>query len=145
MDQYFNLDHTEYKALEEAMTAFKETVHTSVEGFYHKSIRVPIGKTSTLEFTGPAVKAPPVEKEGPLDRRKRERRSLSTRKAGGMRKAACDRRQTTWIYKREPERVDRRKGKRRIYEDPEDRHYRRKGPFRFDRRKKAVKVPDTWM
>lgn len=67
MDIYINLDHASYKALEKAMTEFKETVHTSVEGFYHKSIRLPVGD-ATFEFTGPAVKAPPVE-EGPLDRR----------------------------------------------------------------------------
>ena len=72
MDIYINLDHKSYKALEKAMREFKETVHTSVEGFYHKSIRLPVGD-ATFEFTGPAVKAPPVE-EGPLDRRKGERR-----------------------------------------------------------------------
>ena len=56
MDFYVNLDHKAYKALEAAMRAFKETTHTSVEGYYHKSIRIPVGD-SEFEFHGPAVKA----------------------------------------------------------------------------------------
>ena len=56
MDFYVNLTHAQYKALEAAMRAFEETTHTSVEGFYHKSIRVPVGD-ATFEFHGPAVKA----------------------------------------------------------------------------------------
>lgn len=95
MDIYINLNHASYKALEEAMREFEETVHTSVEGFYHKSIRLPVGD-ATFEFTGPAVKAPPVE--------------TGTSYSGS----------------------DRRKGERRLYYDPKDRHWRRK---RMDRRK----------
>jgi len=74
MDIYINLNHKSYKALEEAMKAFDETVHTSVEGFYHKSIRLPVGD-ATFEFTGPAVKAPPVDEH--VDRRVGERRNFN--------------------------------------------------------------------
>ena len=82
MDFYCNLDHTAYKAAEKAMCEFGETVHTSVEGFYHKSIRIPLGD-ATLEITGPAVKASPAGPKAWLDRRKdfAERR-IRTRKEG---------------------------------------------------------------
>jgi len=56
MDFYTNLTHAEYKIAEDDMRKCKETVHTSVEGFYHKSIRIRIGSI-TLELHGPAVKA----------------------------------------------------------------------------------------
>ncbi len=56
-DLYVHLNHEEYKAIEVAMRAFKETVHTTVSGFYHKSVRIPFGKENTIEFHGPAVKA----------------------------------------------------------------------------------------
>jgi hypothetical protein len=70
MDFYVNLTHTQYKVLEEAIRALVETTHTSVAGYYHKSICLPVGD-ATFEFHGPAVKA--AEPEGPkawLDRRK---------------------------------------------------------------------------
>ena len=41
--QYVHLDHESYKAMETAMREFKETTHTSTGGFYHKSIRFPVG------------------------------------------------------------------------------------------------------
>ena len=53
-NQYMQLTYEEYKTMEEAMRKFKETTHTSVTGFYHKSIRIPIGD-STIEFHGPLV------------------------------------------------------------------------------------------
>lgn len=53
---YVQMTHEEYKAMEAAMRAFKETTHTSVHGFYHKSVKIPIGAV-TVEFHGPIVKA----------------------------------------------------------------------------------------
>lgn len=53
---YTSLDYEEYKALEAAILAFKETTHKSTGGFYHKSIRLPIGD-NVIEFHGPLVKA----------------------------------------------------------------------------------------
>ena len=55
-DLYMRLDHREYKELEKACKEFKETVHATVTGFYHKSFRIPFGD-GTLEFHGPSVKA----------------------------------------------------------------------------------------
>ena len=55
-DIYINLDHADYKRLEADIHDFKETVHTSVDGFYHKSIRLNVGEI-VFEFHGPAVKA----------------------------------------------------------------------------------------
>jgi len=54
---YVQLSYEEYKSLEEAIHAFRETVHTTVTGFYHKSIRLPIGGGNLIEFHGPIVKA----------------------------------------------------------------------------------------
>lgn len=58
-DFYVRLDYREYKHLEEQLASFKalETVHTSVDGYYHKAFRLDIGKV-TFEFQGPAVKEP---------------------------------------------------------------------------------------
>lgn len=61
-DIYINLDHSDYKRLEANMRDFKETVHTSVDGFYHKSIRINVGEI-VFEFHGPAVKAGERPKE----------------------------------------------------------------------------------
>ena len=57
-DIYVQLTHKEYKALEAAIRTFDklETAHTTVDGYYHKSIRLPVGDT-TFEFHGPIVKA----------------------------------------------------------------------------------------
>ena len=56
MDMYIHLSYKEYKAAEKAMREFNETTHTTVTGFYHKSIRIPLGDSS-IEFHGPAVKS----------------------------------------------------------------------------------------
>jgi hypothetical protein len=53
--QYVHLDHESYKAMEKAMREFKETTHTSTGGFYHKSIRFPVGPGLMMEFHGPLV------------------------------------------------------------------------------------------
>ena len=55
-DIYARLTYDEFKALETACKEFRETVHKTVTGFYHKSIRLPIGDLS-MEFHGPIVKA----------------------------------------------------------------------------------------
>lgn len=55
--QYIQLQYEEYKELEEQMREFKETTHTSVEGFYHKSIRLRINPGLIMEFLGPLVLA----------------------------------------------------------------------------------------
>jgi len=53
--QYMHLDYEGYKALEEQCREFKETTHTSTGGFYHKSIRLRIGKDLIVEYHGPLV------------------------------------------------------------------------------------------
>lgn len=55
-NQYVQMTYEEYKAMETAMREFKETSHTTVTGFYHKSIRIPMGD-GTIEFHGPIVMA----------------------------------------------------------------------------------------
>ena len=56
-DMYFNLDYIEYKEVEAAMREFAETAHGEDTEWYHKSIRIPVGKDLTIEFHGPNVKA----------------------------------------------------------------------------------------
>lgn len=55
-DLYVRLSYQEYKVLEAAIQTLKETVHTSTGGYYHKSMRLPVGDT-WMEFHGPIVKA----------------------------------------------------------------------------------------
>ena len=57
MDVYLRLSYDEYKAVERQMREVKESVHTSVDGYYHKSIRIQVGEGLLLEFHGPIVKA----------------------------------------------------------------------------------------
>ncbi len=54
---YTSLTYEEYKELEEQLRLFKETVHTSTGGFYHKAIRLKVNDDLTIEFHGPIVKA----------------------------------------------------------------------------------------
>lgn len=58
-DIYLRLDYRTYKALEDQMKRYPEceTVHTSVDGYYHKAIRLDVGGL-VFEFQGPAVKEP---------------------------------------------------------------------------------------
>jgi hypothetical protein len=58
-DVYLRLDYRQYKAVEDQLRKWDEieTSHTSVDGFYHKALRLDIGDI-TLEIQGPAVKAP---------------------------------------------------------------------------------------
>ena len=57
-DIYVRLTYDQYKAFEAALKKFEEleTAHTSTEGFYHKSFRLPVGDIS-LEVHGPIVKS----------------------------------------------------------------------------------------
>ena len=48
--------HEDYKEMEAQMKAFKETTHTTVSGFYHKSIRIKVAGDLTIELHGPLVK-----------------------------------------------------------------------------------------
>jgi hypothetical protein len=58
-DVYARLDYRQYKHLEEQLRNWQniETSHTTVDGYYHKALRIDIG-TLTLEIQGPAVKEP---------------------------------------------------------------------------------------
>jgi hypothetical protein len=52
---YTHLTYEDYKALEQQMKEFKETTHTTVSGFHHKSIRVKVNPDLIWEFHGPQV------------------------------------------------------------------------------------------
>lgn len=52
---YLHLTYDEYKELEKQMRAFKESSHKTEGGFYHKSIRLAITDSLTMEFHGPLV------------------------------------------------------------------------------------------
>jgi hypothetical protein len=52
---YVHLDYEGYKDLEEQGRAWRETTHKSTGGFYHKSIRLKVGKDLIIEFHGPLV------------------------------------------------------------------------------------------
>ena len=54
---YIQLDYEAYKSFEEQTKDFNETVHTTTGGFYHKSLRLRLGKDTMLEFHGPLVEA----------------------------------------------------------------------------------------
>jgi hypothetical protein len=58
-DFYVRLDYRQYKHLEDQLRHWEEieTTHTSVDGFYHKALRVEVGDV-TFEFQGPVVKEP---------------------------------------------------------------------------------------
>ena len=56
---YVQLGYDEYKEVENQLRDFAsiETSHSTVEGYYHKALRIKIG-TSLFEIQGPLVKAP---------------------------------------------------------------------------------------
>ena len=58
-DFYTQLTYDEYKNLEQQIQNYRqhETVHTTVEGYYHKAFRLKVGSV-LFEFQGPVVKAP---------------------------------------------------------------------------------------
>lgn len=53
--QYIHLSYEAYKALERQCREWKETTHTTVTGFHHKSIRLNIDGNLIMEFHGPLV------------------------------------------------------------------------------------------
>lgn len=59
-DMYMRLTYEQYKNLEKQLRAWEalETTHRTVEGAYHKSLRLEITDTLILEFQGPLVKPP---------------------------------------------------------------------------------------
>lgn len=66
---YIRLTHKQYKDVEEQLSSFKllETIHTSVEGFYHKAFRLRVGDV-IFELMGPTVPKPsPPEEEGEIE------------------------------------------------------------------------------
>ena len=52
---YIHLQYEEYKSLQRQMAEYEETTHTTVTGFYHKSIRLVINPDLIIEFHGPNV------------------------------------------------------------------------------------------
>ena len=52
---YTQLTYEDYKNLEAQMKAFKETTHTTVTGFHHKSIRIKINDNLIHEYHGAMV------------------------------------------------------------------------------------------
>jgi len=52
---YLHLKYEDYKRAEEQMRAFRETVHKTTGGFYHKSIRLTLADDLVLEIHGPLV------------------------------------------------------------------------------------------
>jgi len=62
-DLYMRLGYDDYKRLEEQLRNWKtvETTHSTVEGGYHKALRIRVTKDLLFEFQGPLVK-PPLEK-----------------------------------------------------------------------------------
>lgn len=65
-DIYMNLNYDDYKSLEEQLRnwAERETAHTTVDGFYHKSLSFRVAGIR-FEFHGPNVKA--AEPIGPIE------------------------------------------------------------------------------
>jgi hypothetical protein len=56
------LNYEDYKLLEEQMLRVDEleTTHRTVDGGYHKAIRLQLGGDTIFEFQGPLIK-PPLE------------------------------------------------------------------------------------
>jgi len=65
---YLRLTYSEYKELERQLQNWQEieTSHVSVDGFYHKALRLEIGST-LFEIQGPTVKSPLVYDGGIID------------------------------------------------------------------------------
>lgn len=64
-DLYLRLTYEDYKAVEDQMRRVDEieTSHRTVDGGYHKAIRIKIGGDMIIEFQGPLIK-PPLEGPG---------------------------------------------------------------------------------
>jgi len=59
-DLYMRLTYEQYKNLEDQLRRFSEieTTHSTVNGGYHKALRLQVTDTLIIEFMGPLVKAP---------------------------------------------------------------------------------------
>ena len=59
-DLYMRLNYEQYKALEDQLDRWEEieTTHKTVDGGYHKALRLKVTDTLIIEFMGPLVKAP---------------------------------------------------------------------------------------
>ena len=64
---YLQLNHEDYKKIEKQMTEFKETVHNTTTGFYHKSIRIRVNAATVMEYHGPIVRAAEEHQEDAND------------------------------------------------------------------------------
>ncbi len=60
---YLQLSHENYKGIEKQMMEFKETVHKTATGFYHKSIRIRVDENTVMEYHGPIVRAAEEQQE----------------------------------------------------------------------------------
>ena len=65
-DMYMRLTYEQYKNLENQLRTWEEieTTHRTIEGGYHKALRLKITDSFILEFQGPLVK-PPLEDVSP--------------------------------------------------------------------------------
>ena len=59
-DLYMRLTYEQYKNLEEQLMRYKqiETTHKTVDGGYHKALRLHVTDSLVIEFMGPIVKEP---------------------------------------------------------------------------------------
>lgn len=59
-DIYMRLNYEQYKGLEDQLENFRqlETTHKTVEGGYHKALRLRVTADLVLEFQGPLIKPP---------------------------------------------------------------------------------------
>jgi len=59
-DFYVRLNYEDYKSIEDQMRKVDEieTTHRTVEGGYHKAIRLHLGGDTIFEFQGPLIKPP---------------------------------------------------------------------------------------
>ncbi len=59
-DLYMRVTYEQYKSLEDQLRRWEEieTTHKTVDGGYHKALRLHITDSLIIEFMGPLVKAP---------------------------------------------------------------------------------------
>ena len=59
-DQYMRLTYEDYKNLEDQLRRWEEveTTHRTVDGGYHKALRLRVTPTLIIEFQGPLIKPP---------------------------------------------------------------------------------------
>ena len=59
-DLYMRLTYEQYKSLEDQLRRWEEieTTHQTVEGGYHKALRLRVTESLIIEFQGPMLKPP---------------------------------------------------------------------------------------